>query len=706
MTRTVKLEGIAFGGDYNPEQWPREVWCEDVRLMKEAGVNFVTVSVFSWPLLEPEEGRFDFGWLDEVIELLDHAGIAVDLATATATPPAWLVRKHPQVLPVTADGVRLEFGSRQAYCFSSPVFREYALKLTRAMAERYGNHPAVRLWHVSNEYGDHVSRCWCEASGAHFRTWLRAKYASIDALNEAWGTSCWGQHYQDFEAIEPPRLATGPINSTQRLDFERFSSDAMLELFAAEVAVLREVTPKLPVTTNFMSILHDLDYFKFADAEDIVTDDAYPDPADPRAHVDAALNYALMRGAKGGAPWLLLEQSASAVSWREVNVPKAPGLMRLDSYQAMAHGADGIMYFQWRAAKFGPEKFHAAILGHRGERSRTFAECKALGAELAGLAAVKGSRVAAEVAMLCDWDSNWALAAPDSLPTDRLTWIKAARSWHRAAFGRGATVDLVRAGADWSGYKVLLVPNLYLVQAGLAAQLEAFTAAGGTVVVGPFSGLVDANDHMHDGGAPGLLRPLLGVEVDEVWPLPDGEAGEIVLAGTAYGVHTISEWLVPVDARTVAIYRGGELDGRAAVTVRTHGAGSAWYLSTALDDGGLRTLVGEILDEAGVALRPAPATTAAGEAVELVVRRGPESSFTFVLNRGTDPVAARLPAGATLLVADGRSTDGQPAVHTLPARGVLVVQHAHTDAVVLHPEPAGTTSFSTTLSTPTAEVTS
>ncbi|WP_026554667.1 beta-galactosidase [Arthrobacter sp. 35W] len=698
MTRTVRLNGIAFGGDYNPEQWPREVWQEDVRLMQKAGVNFITVSVFSWPLLEPEEGRFDFGWLDEVIELLHSAGIAVDLATATATPPAWLIRKHPEVLPVTADGVRLAFGSRQAYCFSSPVFRAYALKLTRAMAERYGNHPAVRLWHVSNEYGDHVARCWCDASGMHFRGWLKSKYSSIEALNEAWGTSCWGQHYLDFEAIEPPRTATGPINSTQRLDFERFSSDAMLELFTAEVQVLREVTPELPVTTNFMSILHELDYFKFADAEDIVTDDAYPDPADPRSHVDAALNYALMRGAKGGAPWLLLEQSASAVSWREVNVPKAPGVMRLDSYQAMAHGADGIMYFQWRAAKFGPEKFHAAILGHRGERSRTFAECSVLGAELAGLAAVKGSRVVAQVAMLCDWDSNWALAAPDSLPTDRLPWIKAARAWHRATFGLGATVDLVRAGADLTSYKVLLLPNLYLVQPELAAQLEAFAAAGGTVVVGPFSGVVDANDHMHDGGAPGPLRPLLGVEVDEVWPLPDGTAGEILLAGEPRGVHTITEWIDAVDARIVARYSGGELDGRAAVTVREHGAGSAWYLSAALAEDGMSVLMAEILDEAGVARRPLPASAEAGDAVELVVRRGPDSSFSFVLNRGTDHVPVDLPSSATVLV-------GGSAASTVPPRGVLVVQHDHADAVVLAAEPGAATDFSTPLSTPTAEVT-
>jgi beta-galactosidase len=682
MTRTLKLDGIAFGGDYNPEQWPREVWEEDVRLMQKAGVNFITISVFSWPLLEPVEGCFDFGWLDDVIELLHGAGIAVDLATATATPPAWLIRKYPEILPVTASGTRLEFGSRQAYCFSSPIFRKYALRLTRAMAERYGQHPAVRLWHVSNEYGDHVSRCWCDASAVHFRTWLRARYTTIDALNEAWGTSCWGQHYPGFEAIEPPRESTGPVNSTQRLDFERFSSDAMLELFSDEVAVLREVTPELPVTTNFMSILHDLDYFAFADVEDIVTDDAYPDPADPEAHIDASLNYALMRGAKGGAPWLLLEQSASAVSWRDVNVPKAPGVMRLDSYQALAHGADGVMYFQWRAAKFGPEKFHAAILGHRGEASRTFQECSALGAELQQLGALKGSRVVADVAMLLDWDAKWALAAPDSLPTNRLSWIGQARDWHRATFNLGVTVDLVRAAADWSGYKVLLVPNLYLATPELAARLEAYAAAGGTVVVGAFSGVVDHNDHVYDGGAPGPLRPLLGVEVDEVWPLPDGETGQVVMDdGALQSVHTVSEWLDAVDSRAVARHSGGELDGRPAVTVRSHGAGAAWYLGSCLSPDGLGALMQRILGEAGVTVR-----AAAGPDLEVVVRRGAGASFTFVLNRGAAAVDVEVPAGSTVLVgetAGGAGASGGFGGRSLllPARGVLVVQHDHAATV-------------------------
>jgi beta-galactosidase len=652
--RTLRLDGLAYGGDYNPDQWPEEVWAEDIRLMREAGVNFITLPVFSWPLLEPRPGEFDFGWLDRIIEKLWDAGIAVDLATATATPPAWLLRANPEMLPHNADGVRLEFGSRQAYCPSSPVFRENVARFARVMAERYGEHPAVRLWHVSNEYGDHVSRCWCPVSASHFRRWLRARYGTLDNLNEAWGTRCWGQRYIDWDHIEPPRTSMGPINPAQRLDFERFSSDALLELFQLEIDVLREVTPNLPVTTNFMSLLRDLDYWDFAAAEDLVTDDAYPDPADPRAHVGAALNYGLMRSLKGGAPWLLLEQAPSAVSWRDVNVPKAPGQMRLGSLQALAHGSDGAMVFQWRQARFGPEKFHSAMLGHRGERSRTFREASTFGAELKKLAPIKGSRVTADVALVVDWDSWWGSSAPDSMPSLRLNWAQQARAWHAALYELGHTVDVVRASGPFDGYRVVVVPNLYLTTPEQAEALAAFAAAGGTVVVGPFSGVVDTTETVFDGGAPGPLRGLLGVEVDEWWPIPDGRSAALSLDGEAVTATIWSEWLeVADDVDRVAEYAGGVLAGRAAITRRTHGTGSAWYLSACLDAPALRSVLRRALDAVGLPSREARAD------VEVVTRSDGETDYVFVLNHGTTPMTVRVPAEAADLLGGSLAADGE-----------------------------------------------
>ncbi|GAA2464470.1 beta-galactosidase [Agromyces soli] len=649
--RGIRLDALAYGGDYNPDQWSEEVWLEDARLMREAGVNLVSLPVFSWPQLEVAPGVYEWGWLDRVLEILSDAGIRIDLATATATPPAWLVRSHPEMLPWNEDGQRLEFGSRQAYCPSSPIWREHVARMTRAMAERYGEHPGLALWHVSNEYGDHVSRCWCPESARHFRRWLEARYGGLDGLNAAWGVNVWGQRYTAWEQIEPPRRATGPVNPTQLLDFERFSSDALLELFQLEIDVLREITPEIAVTTNFMSLLRDLDYWDFAAVEDLVTDDAYPDPADPLAHVPAALNYGSMRSLKGGRPWLLLEQAPSGVSWREVNVPKAPGQMRIGSLQAIAHGSDGAMCFQWRQAKYGQEKFHSAMLGHRGEASRTFQEAKAFGAELRRLEPVRGTGVRSRIALVVDYDSWWGSSAAESLPSQRLNWLAQARAWHSALHALGHPVDTVPASGPFDGYELVVAPNLYVADAEQAAALSAFVARGGQLVVGPFSGVVDADEHVHDGGAPGPLRGLLGVEVDEVWPVADGRAERVALAGgPTFDAPVWGEWLEAAGAETVAAYDSGELAGRPAITRRgaDASAGAAWYVSCVLEPAGLVALFRRVLAAAGL-----PARDRIDPMLEAVTRADDDTDYTFVLNHGRDELTVDVPRGARDLLGDG-----------------------------------------------------
>ncbi|MFJ9948482.1 beta-galactosidase [Kitasatospora sp. NPDC091207] len=630
----TRVPGLLFGGDYNPEQWPEEVWEEDVRLMAEAGVNVVTVAVFSWSRLESAPGVLDFGWLDRVLDLLHAHGIAVDLATATATPPPWLVRRHPGIQPVDAAGTRLEFGSRQGYCPSSPVFREATVRLARAMAERYRDHPALVLWHIGNEYGDHTVECFCEESARDFRRWLQARYHTLDGLNAAWGTSCWGQHYTDWTQPAPPRKAPGPVNPAQVLDWRRFSSDALLACFEAEREVLKEVTPDIPVTTNFMSLLHHLDYWKWAAAEDLVSDDAYPDPADPQAPLKAALSYDLMRSLKQ-RPWLLLESAPSAVSWREVNVPKEPGVMRLHSLQALAHGSDGVMFFQWRQARYGPEKFHSAMLPHGGTDTRQWRETLALGADLRRLAEVAGTGTRAEVALLLDWESWWGLEAPESLPSARLRLHSLLLSWYAPLHRRGIAVDLAPPDRDLSGYRVVIAPNLYLCTTEQAARLAAFP---GRLVVGPFSGVVDAADQVHAGGAPGPLRELLGLRTEEFWPIPDGRTQEVLAEdGTRLVARTWSEWLEPDDARVLARYRGGPLDGRPAVTRR----GAVTYLGCVLDDP--TPVLDEVLDAAGVTgVTGAPLP----EGVE-ACRRG---DHLFLLNHGAAPATVALPAPGTDLL--------------------------------------------------------
>lgn len=638
----TRVPGLLFGGDYNPEQWPEEVWAEDVRLMAEAGVNLATVAVFSWSRLEPRPGEYDFGWLDRVLDLLHAHGVAADLATATATPPPWLVRDHPSVMPVTADGVRLDFGSRQGYCPSSPLFRQHAVRLARTLATRYRNHPALAMWHIGNEYADHTLECFCDESARHFRKWLAERYESVDGLNAAWGTSCWGQHYTSLDQVNPPRTAPGPINPAQVLDWRRFSSDALLECFAAEKAVLREITPDVPVTTNFMSILHGLDYWTWAAAEDLVSDDAYPDPADPDSHVAVAMSYDLMRSLKQ-RPWLLLESAPGAVSWREVNAPKPPGLMRLHSLQALAHGSDGVMFFQWRQAKYGPEKFHSALLPHGGTATRGWQDTLGLGADLRALAEIAGTTTKADVALVLDWESWWGLEAPESMPSNRLKLKNLLLSWYAPLHARGIQVDLAPPGRDLSGYRLVIAPNLYLCT---PEHAESLAAVQGELVVGPFSGVVDAADQVHDGGAPGPLRDLLGVTVDEFWPLSDGVVQPVVGTGprdAEMSARTWAEWIRVLDAEVLAHYAGGDLDGRPAITRK----GRTTYLSCLLDD--VRPVLDDVLARAGV--RPVADVP---DGVEATRRDG----YLFLLNHTTSARRVQLRGpGRDLLT--GRDLDGE-----------------------------------------------
>ncbi|WP_052226911.1 beta-galactosidase [Microbacterium mangrovi] len=671
--RALRLDALAYGGDYNPDQWSEDVWREDVRLMREAGVNIVSLPIFSWPQLEPQPGVYDWAWLDRILDLLWENGIAIDLATATATPPSWLLRAHPEMRPMDAEGHLLEFGSRQVYCPSSPVWRENVARMARAMAERYGNHPGLALWHISNEYGDHVSRCWCPESARHFRRWLQNRYGTLDGLNEAWGVNVWGQRYTAWDHIETPKKAPGPGNPTQLLDFERFSSDAMLELFQLEIDVLREVTPDIAVTTNFMSMFRDLDYWRFAEVEDLVTDDAYPEPADPISHVGASLNYGLMRSLKDGQPWLLLESSASATSWRDVNVPKAPGRIRVESLQAVAHGSDGVMFFQWRQAKYGQEKFHSSMLGHRGEKSRSYRETKALGLELQRLEPVRGSRVRSRVALVVDWDSWWGSSAIESLPSQRLQWAQQARAWQRALYLLGQPVDAVRATGPFDGYDVVVAPNLYIADAAQSAALTAFSEAGGTVVVGPFSGVVDATEKVFDGGAPGPFRELLGIEVDEQWPLRDDDTERVETAAGTFANVVWSEWIEEdADVEVRARYGSGELDGHPAVTVRAAGKGSAWYVSCVLDDEGLTAVFRDVLTRAGI-----PARDQVDVHLDVVTRADADTDYTFVLNHGRDPLTVDVPAGARDLLTGQTVAD----TLTLPRYGAAVLASPRAGAV-------------------------
>src|SRR3954467_9364624 len=405
-----RLRALAFGGDYNPEQWPEAIWHEDVALMREAHVSMVTLGVFSWSVLEPTEGEYDFEWLDRVFEQLHDAGILIALATPTASPPPWFSRAYPDSLPVTVEGQVLGIGARESFCPSSPDYRRPAVRIAGARGARYGDHPALALWHVHNEYGSHVGPCYCDASAAAFRAWLRERYGTLPALNDAWGTTFWSQRYGDWEESTAPRRAPMPVNPAQQLDFMRFSNDSYLECYRLERDVLRDLSPHVPVTTNFMSTTcKHMDYWSWAREVDVVCNDHYLIAEDPDNHVDLAMTADLTRGLAGGRPWLLLEHSTGAVNWQPRNVAKAPGEMRRNSLTHVARGSDGAMFFQWRASRFGAEKFHSAMIPHAGTESRIWHEVSALGADVGALAEIQGSTLAADVAIVWDWEAWWAL---------------------------------------------------------------------------------------------------------------------------------------------------------------------------------------------------------------------------------------------------------------------------------------------------------
>ena len=662
-----RLPHVLYGGDYNPDQWPEDVWAEDVRLMREAGVNLVSLGIFSWSRLEPAAGRFDFAWLDRVMDMLHEGGVRVDLATATASPPPWLSHAHPEMLPVTVDGVRLWHGARQHYCPSSPVYRAASVRLVEAIAERYAEHPALAMWHVGNEYGCHVPACYCDVSARAFREWLEQRYSDLEGLNRGWGTDFWSQRYSDWDEVLPPRRTPTWPNPSQQLDFMRFSSDALLECYELEHAVLTRRSPGVPVTTNFMRFFKPLDYWKWAEREDVVSDDVYQDPADPEAGMRSAMASDLMRSLGRGRPWIRMEQTSNRVNWRDVNVAKAPGQMRLWSYQAVARGADGVMFFQWRQSRAGAEKFHSAMVPHgRPEVSPTWHEVVKLGRELGGLDPVCGSRVRAEVAILHDWESWWALELP-SKPSNRVQHIDQLESYYRHLFEGNLTADFARPTDDLSVYRLVLAPSVYLISDEGAANLTAFVEAGGTLVMSFFSGIVDPFEHIRLGGYPEPFRRLLGLEVVDWFPLSDDEAVKLKFAdGTQAQGDIWSELIAPAGAEVLAHFSGSTLDGRPAVTTHKFGSGRAVYIATRPD----RAAMGRILNAAATEAGVSPVLEAP-PGVEAVRRSAHRSSMLFLLNHRDAHVEVPLADPGVNLV-DG--SEVHRGLLRLDPRGVAVIR--------------------------------
>ncbi|HEY0068486.1 MAG TPA: beta-galactosidase, partial [Chloroflexia bacterium] len=615
---------IWHGGDYNPEQWPPETWDKDIQLMQEAHFRVATVGVFSWVSLQPAEDRFTFEWLDTVLDKLSTSGRFVCLATPTAAQPAWMSQAYPDVLRSDELGRRRHHGKRVNYCPNSPNYRRLAVQIATRLAERYGEHPALVAWHISNEYG---GTCMCETCAGAFRAWLQVRYGTLDELNSRWWTSFWSHTYTDWSQVEPPYANGEHLTGGLTIDYKRFQSDSMLECFKLERDAIRNVTPGIPITTNMMGAYPHLDYRAWAPHVDVISWDCYPWPnADPG---DIAFLHDLNRGLKDGQPFMLMEQTPSSQNWQPVNALKRPGVLRLWSYLAVAHGAETVMYFQWRRGRGGPEKFHGAVVEHSGRSdTRVFREVAQLGAELEQLGdATLGGVSPARVAILFDWDNWWAIDAAVG-PVNPKDYVETVRKHYRALWQRNVPVDVVFSDSDLGRYDLLIAPVLHMVKPGLAERIEAQVARGGSFVTTYFSGVVDENELAFE-GYPGPLRNVLGLWIEEIDALYDGQTNRIVMSdgsGT-YSCARLCDIIRCDAAMPLATYGQDFYAGTPVVTEHSFGQGHSYYLASDPEDRFLSEFYGRLLQAQHIMpLLEAP------HGVEVTTRTDGSRQLLFVLN--------------------------------------------------------------------------
>lgn len=670
------LQGkVLYGGDYNPEQWPREVWEQDHAAFDLAGIDTLTLAVFDWALISRHEDEYDFTLLDAIVARVAESGRRFVMGTATGALPPWLAHQHPEVNRTDFEGRRHVYGQRHNACPSSPVFRRLSSRLAGKIAERYAGHPSLVAWHIGNEYG---GACYCENCAAAFRVWLEKKYSSLDRLNDAWNATFWSHTFTDWAQLVPPNALSEHWRGQNHtafqgitLDYLRFMSDAMLANFIDEKAAIREHDSATPATTNFMGMYRPIDYHRWAEHLDFASWDNYP-PTD-RSEARMAFTHDLMRGLKGGDPFWVMEQTPTITASRDINPVKRPGVLRLWSWQSVAHGADAVLYFQMRQSRGACEKYHGAVLDHAGRTdNRAFREIQALGADFERVGpAVLGARTPARVAFLFDWDSWWASEITDGL-NRTVGYPQVVLGYHRALWEAGVQLDVVAVDAPLDGYDVVVAPLLHLLKGNIAERLQAVVDRGGSVVSSFLSGRVDPDTNAFLTDAPGPLAPLFGVRVEETDSLPADSINRISFTGAGISgmakSHSVFEVLVAEGAEIVGSYGDDFYAGRAAVTRKASaGGGSAWYIGTLLELDGLTTILRAVLAEHSL-IGPY-----ADEAeLEFSVREGAGGRISFLLNHADAVVSVKAHASGIDLLTDNAITAGDSI--TIEAKGVVVLR--------------------------------
>ncbi|MDR3708646.1 MAG: beta-galactosidase [Capsulimonadaceae bacterium] len=636
-----------YGGDYNPDQWldRPDVLEEDIRLMKLASVNCVSLGIFAWAALEPEEGRYDFGWLDETVERLHKGGISIDLATPSGAKPAWMAFKYPQIRRVNAVGQRDPQCTRHNHCWTSPIYREKVRQINTELSRRYGKHPAVVLWHLSNEYG---GECYCDLCFDAFRQWLRARYGTIDALNKAYWSAFWSHTYADWDQI---KFIDGTVNGL-KLDWQRFTSEQAVSFIKHEVEAIRAGGSDRPVVTNMMGFYPVLNYWDQAPVLDYVSQDSYPgwhkDTPDPAVGLDVSFTFNMFRSLKAGKPWILMESTTSTVNWADVSRPKRPGMLRLQGLQAVAHGSTSVMYFQWRKGRGGAEKFHGAVVDHTGdEHNRVFRESAQLGAELVKLGEIADARTKADVAIVYDWNVRWAHENSRGLRNVAKDYLGTCQSFYKPLWKRGVATDVIDSLQDFSKYRVVIAPMLYLLRPGVSERLHAFVEGGGTLIGTYESGQVDDHDLVYMGGFPGPLRDLFGIWVEETdVPVDSTPQSVAATAGNALGLSNsykarhYCDILHLEGAESLATFTDDFYAGGPAVTVNKFGKGQAYYIASRNDERFQDDLVGSVIKQLGIA---GVLGDALPDGVTATSREKDGRTFVFVMNFNNAPVDVPLP---------------------------------------------------------------
>ena len=626
---STHFKRILYGGDYNPNQWTKDIWQEDMRIFKDAHINTATINVFSWAKIQPSEHEYNFDELDEIVDMLSKENYDIVFATSTAALPGWMVRKYPEVMFTDYEGRQHKFGGRHNACPNSFVFKHYARELAYKLAERYADNPHVTCWHVSNEYGN---ECFCENCQKAFRVWLKDKYKTIDALNKAWNMEFWGHTVYDWDDVVPPNALSDGIGSEKTafagisIDYRRFYSDSQLACFKMERDAIKSVKPDAFVTTNLMGTFKGLDYFKWAKEMDVVSWDNYPSYDTPWSSI--AMTHDLMRGLKD-EPFMLMEQTPSQQNWQKYNSLKRPGQMRAQSYQTLAHGADTIQFFQLRRSVGGCEKFHGAVIAHVGnENTRVFHEVAQLGAELESFGdRTLGSRNEAEVGLIFDWDNYWALEYTSG-PSEDLKYVDQIHQYYQYFYKKNIGVDMIPVDADFSKYKIVVAPVLYMVKDGMKEARENFVKNGGILITTFMSGIVGQSDNVYLGGYPGPLREMAGVWVEEIDALAPEQKNKAKFAdGSTATCGLLCDLMHLEGAKALASYEEDFYAGMPAASKNTYGKGTTYYIATQFEEEGLAKILDQAVQEARVS-SVIPEETG----LEVVTRVSDTTRFYFVMN--------------------------------------------------------------------------